>query len=44
MNIMTLTANYILPTSKDVPGSGEYFDEVISPSVDMMGFCPSVMI
>ncbi|XP_022139874.1 heterogeneous nuclear ribonucleoprotein U-like protein 1 isoform X2 [Momordica charantia] len=29
-----MLANYILPTSKDVPGSGEYFDEVIFVELD----------
>ncbi|XP_011652991.1 heterogeneous nuclear ribonucleoprotein U-like protein 1 isoform X2 [Cucumis sativus] len=29
-----MLANYILPTSKDIPGSGEYFDEVIFVELD----------
>ena len=41
-----MTANYILPTSKDIPGSGEYFDEVVtlSPIVAIKDLCASVMM
>lgn len=43
--IVIMTANYILPTSKDIPGSGEYFDEVVilAPIVAIKDLCASAM-
>lgn len=41
-----MTANYILPTTKDMPGSEEYFDEVVTPTPDVAikGLCVRVMM